>query len=400
MNAVEAILAFNHGREPERVRMKFAKMAADPFVFLRGACHLFYDRLPAAKLLQKAPLAWSCGDLHLENFGSYKGDNRLTYFDINDFDEAALAPCTWDLLRLLSSVLVAADGLQLREAEAMALCQCIVASYAETLAGGKVRWIERQTADGLVRELLDAVGQRSREDFLDTRTHRVGKQRKLTLDNGKALAATREQKARVRAIIEAHAATQLEPEFFRILDIARRVAGTGSLGVERYVVLVHGRGSPDGNFLLDLKEALPSTLAAHLRKSVAQPEWSNQAERIVSLQRRVQAVSMAFLQAIAADGRSHVLRALLPSEDRVSLKHCNKHLRRLEDLGACLGQLTAWMHLRGSGRQGSAIADELIAFGSKRKWRGTLLELAVECRNRNNTDWREFSGYWNDIAKP
>lgn len=400
MNAVEAVLAFNHGREPERVQMKFAKMAADPFVFLRGACHLFYDRLPVAKLLQKAPLAWSCGDLHLENFGSYKGDNRLTYFDINDFDEAALAPCTLDVLRLLTSVLVAADGLQLREAEAMALCQCIVASYAETLAGGKARWIERQTADGLVRELLDGVAGRSRAEFLDTRTHRVGRQRKLTLDNGKALAATREQKARVRAVIEAHAATQPEPKFFRILDIARRVAGTGSLGVERHVVLVHGRGSPDGNFLLDLKEALPSTLATHLRKAVTQPKWPNQAERIVALQRREQAVSMAFLQAISAHGRSYVLRALQPSEDRVSFKDCNKHLRRLDGVGISLGQLTAWSHLRGSGRQGSAIADELIAFGNKRKWRSTLLELAVECRNRNNADWREFSGYWQDVARP
>ncbi|NJK53097.1 MAG: DUF2252 family protein, partial [Leptolyngbyaceae cyanobacterium SU_3_3] len=66
------------------------------FVFLRGSCHLFYEDLPTDSRLDAAPHTWICGDLHLQNFGSYKGDDRLVYFDINDFDEAALAPCTWD----------------------------------------------------------------------------------------------------------------------------------------------------------------------------------------------------------------------------------------------------------------------------------------------------------------
>ena len=42
--------------------------------------------------LPHSPVCWICGDLHIENFGSYKGDNRLVYFDLNDFDESILAP--------------------------------------------------------------------------------------------------------------------------------------------------------------------------------------------------------------------------------------------------------------------------------------------------------------------
>ena len=87
--AIERIRSFNDEREPERLRIKFDKMAADPFSFFRGTCHLFYADWPKHTPLDEAPAAWLCGDLHLENFGSYKGDNRLTYFDINDFDEAA-----------------------------------------------------------------------------------------------------------------------------------------------------------------------------------------------------------------------------------------------------------------------------------------------------------------------
>ena len=101
---ISAIISNNAGRDPERLAMKYAKMAQSPFIFLRGACHLFYDTLPDSPLFRDAPLAWCCGDLHFENFGSYKGDNRLVYFDINDYDEAALAPATWDMIRLLTSI--------------------------------------------------------------------------------------------------------------------------------------------------------------------------------------------------------------------------------------------------------------------------------------------------------
>ena len=85
-----AIADYNAGRDPERLRRKLALIAADPFAFMRGTCHLFYaglSALPAAPVLRAAPRVWICGDLHLENFGTFKGDNRLVYFDLNDFDE-------------------------------------------------------------------------------------------------------------------------------------------------------------------------------------------------------------------------------------------------------------------------------------------------------------------------
>ena len=89
-DVVKRITTFDQGREPERLAIKYALMRKDAFVFMRGTCHLFYEDLdPAA--LPASPLVWCCGDLHLENLGTYKGDNRLVYFDLNDFDEACLA---------------------------------------------------------------------------------------------------------------------------------------------------------------------------------------------------------------------------------------------------------------------------------------------------------------------
>ncbi len=88
------ILRFNEGRDPERLDMKYEAMRQSPFAFFRGTCHLFWEDWPRDSPLNSAPVTWECGDLHFENFGTYKGDNRLVYFDINDFDEAVLAACT------------------------------------------------------------------------------------------------------------------------------------------------------------------------------------------------------------------------------------------------------------------------------------------------------------------
>src|SRR5713226_3814007 len=135
-NAVERIQAFNAGRDPRLLQMKYKLMQHDVFAFYRGTCHLFYQDWPADSLLNAAPSAWLCGDLHLENFGSYKGDNRLVYFDINDFDEACLAPCLYEIIRLLTSVLVAASDLHLTRAQALALCHTAVDAYGAALRFG------------------------------------------------------------------------------------------------------------------------------------------------------------------------------------------------------------------------------------------------------------------------
>jgi len=74
---------------------------------------------------------------------------------------------------------------------------------------------------------------------------------------------------------------QPDPNFFKVMDVGRRVAGTGSLGVDHYAILVQGKGSPDGNYLLDLKQALRSSLVPHLK--VSQPKWIS--ERHIGLWR-------------------------------------------------------------------------------------------------------------------
>src|SRR5215472_6370471 len=136
-------------------------MRRDAFAFFRGTAHLFYGDWPRRSPLDRTPLTWACGDLHLENFGSYKGSNRLAYFDINDFDEAALAPAGRDLARFAISTLLAARTMGLPAAEARSLFNQTRLAYSHMLVGGKALWIERATARGLVKQLLQNVKRRT-----------------------------------------------------------------------------------------------------------------------------------------------------------------------------------------------------------------------------------------------
>ena len=385
----QRIADFNRGREPERLALKYAVMRANAFAFYRGTAHLFWEDLARAPdRLPHAPLAWACGDLHLENFGSYRGDNRLAYFDVNDFDEACIAPAAWEVARFLTSVHLAVAELALPADVGVTLSDGFLDAYQAVLADGTARWLERATAVGMVRDLLRAVRHRSQRELLDGRTHRRKWRRVLRVDGRHALAISDDDRARLGEALSAFAATQPDPRFFTVLDAARRVAGTGSLGVRRFVILVGGRGSPDANVLLDIKEARPSALAPYVH--AAQPVWESDAARVVATQHMMQAVPPALLERVRIGDCDYVLRELQPTDDRLKLSDAHGRVRRLRVAAATMGRLVAWSQLRSSGRRGSATADDLQAFAAAPGWRHALVGYARGYVATVHHDWTRF----------
>jgi uncharacterized protein (DUF2252 family) len=384
---LERIVAFNHGREPERLKLKYEAIRSGAFRFLRGTCHLFYEDFPRSRVLMSAPRTWISGDLHLENFGAYKGDDRIIYFDINDFDEALLAPCTMELARFLVGVILAASDYGVPPRQAIGLCRCFLGDYAAALAKGKARRVERLVAEGLVRDLLDGVLRRTRIQLLEKRTE-LHRGRRTLLLGKRALPVAPAERRQVTAFIKAFAKKIGEPPFYRVLDVARRVAGTGSLGLRRYVILVEGKGSPDDNYLLDLKEAWPSALATQV--PVKQPRWPSESARVVTIQDRMQAVAPALLHAAMLNGRPFILKELQPSEDRLSLEEWGGKIKRFETIIGTMANVTAWSELRSAGRDGSATADELIAFAGRKDWPGELVRFAQSYAKQVEADWKEF----------
>ncbi len=117
LSVPDRIRLYNADRNPRFVTYKYAAMRENVFRFFRGTSHLFNDDLGAEPLIGQAPRTWNVGDLHIENFGSFKADNRVAYFDLNDFDESILAPNLADLARITCSLFVAGSTLELNEAE-------------------------------------------------------------------------------------------------------------------------------------------------------------------------------------------------------------------------------------------------------------------------------------------
>jgi len=391
---VTRILEFNCDREPERLALKYAAMRRDPFSFFRGTAHLFHDDWPKRSPLDRTALTWACGDLHLENFGSYEGGNRLAYFDINDFDEAALAPCARDLARFLTSVLLAAAAIRVRASDARELCRETLRAYGSALRLGKPGWVERDTARGMVRSLLKRVRSRTRAELLAERTVFRQGRRRIRTDGRHANPATRDMRHAVTTALQAFGARQSDPRYYKVVDVARRIAGTGSLGLERFVVLVRGSGVADGHVLLDVKQAAPSALIPSLR--TPQPTWRNEADRVVTIQQRVQAVSPALLHVLRVGGDWCILRELQPMEDRLSLAGAHRKLPRLRRALETMAQVIAWGQLRCAGRGGSAIGDEWVAFGHDRQWPRGVLDYAVRYVRTVRHDWKEFAVAYDD----
>lgn len=140
---VVRIVADYHARLADRLTIvqadlekKRVDMVSDPFVFMRATYFLWARRFPQlCAALCKAPAVLSVGDLHVENFGTWRDIEGRLIWGINDFDEAYPLPYTNDVVRLAASVLLAIEssGLTVSPDDA---CRVILAGYTRALESG------------------------------------------------------------------------------------------------------------------------------------------------------------------------------------------------------------------------------------------------------------------------
>jgi uncharacterized protein (DUF2252 family) len=378
---------FNKGRDPKKLIYKYNAMKANPFAFFRGTCHLFYEDLPKAGIFYNAPLVWITGDTHLQNFGVYKSTDRLIYFDLNDFDESALAPSSWDIARFLTSIYLVSELLKISTDQAELVIEYFLSHYTQAIALGKAKGVEAKTADQITQDLFKQVKNRSRADFLDKRTKKEGKERRFKLTS-KILAIEKARKAALKVFLEQWGAQQPRPKFFNVQDVAAHLTGLGSIGIDRYIFLVEGKGSPNNNFLLDLKEATVSSLKPYV--FTPQPTWDSQAQRIIAIQTRMQYEVPALLFPLTFEGKSFVLRELQPREDKVNFEDRTMDTPHFTELIKTMARVLASAQIRSSGREGSAIADELIAYGTDSDWRSPLINYARDYAKQVRADYHAF----------
>jgi len=389
----ERLTAFNKNRLPGMVKLKYQAMSANVFRFYRGTCHLFYEDLAAADTLPPSPVTWICGDLHIENFGSFKGDDRQEYFDLNDFDEALLAHAAWEIVRMLTSIFIAFDSLGLSEEEALKTVHLFLNSYSATLKNGKAISIDPRTADGIVHTFLTAVEKRKQKELLKKCTQ--GKKSNLTLllDDSRHFKVDEPLKKDLENFINARMQQNKYASFeYKVQDCIFRLAGTGSVGVKRYLFLLKSETIKNKYLLLDMKQSLPSSLHPYIK--IRQPQWGSEAERVIAIQERMQNVSPALLSAVVFKDEPYVLKQMQPTEDKINFELLKYRYNEIDKVINDMAVLSASAQLRSGGRQGSAITDELIAYGQSDNWHAEMVKYALQYTIKVKKDYKEFmKGY-------
>jgi uncharacterized protein (DUF2252 family) len=393
-DSFKRIEAFNEGRIPEILKVKYKLMQGDVFRFFRGSSHLFYEDLEKNNPLPPSPLTWICGDLHLENFGSFKGDNRLVYFDLNDFDDAVQAPAVYDIARLVCSIFVACDSLKIEEIKALKMAQLFLKTYSEVLTKGKAYYIEPQTAKGIVHKFLVTVSKRKDKRLLKKRTIKTKDSLAIFLKHPRHFALKPKLKTELTNYLNnwlQH--NHYSPYNFEVQDVAFRMAGTGSLGVYRYLFLLK---SKKGKYMLiELKQAMPPAPKKHI--GIQQPQWDSEAERVVAVQQRMQNVPPALLSHGNFRGRSYLIQEMQPTKDSFDFKLVRDAYRDLYQFIHDMAVLTASAQIRSSGWKGASVVDELSAFGENNQWQDSLLDFG---RNYSQTVKKDYLEFCKAIVKP
>ncbi len=257
--------------------------------------------------------------------------------------------------------------------DSLALVELFIDTYFKQLEKGYIRTIERDTARGIMKTFLDQVSHRKREDFIEQITMRKKGKLKFRDNNTRISPLSKKEKESVINTIHSWAKHKAHPDFYNVIEVAHRIAGCSSLGMKRYIALVEGNNEA-GNYLLDIKETNKSCLKEFIKTK--QPAWKSEAERLIEVQQRILSGPPALLSSIDIEKTNFVLKELQPVADRIDYNMFKGKLKKLKTIIENIASIYAWGNLRSSGRQGSAIADDLIAFAQNT---GKLKKELIHC---------------------
>jgi uncharacterized protein (DUF2252 family) len=388
-------------RVPELLAIRHARMLASPFAFYRGAAVLMAADLGA--LPNSGLKVQACGDAHLANFGGFAAPDRAIVFDINDFDETSTGPFEWDVKRLATSFVLAARSLELAQKDSDAIARTSVSSYRKAMAEfADKRNLELWYARIDAQAIIDQAGSRFSPEEIRRFEKAVSKAEgkdnlkafaKLTgrVDGDIQIASDPPLIVPVRDLPEAALVEDsqqwvrdrfaeyrrtLQPdrrhllEGYRIVDMARKVVGVGSVGTRTWILLMLGKDDNDP-LMLQIKEAAPSVLEAYAGKS----GYASNGQRVVEGQRLLQATSdilLGWIRVAGIDGvqRDYYVRQLWDGKMSPSFETMTPSALRL--FAELCGRTLARGHARSGDRvaiaaylgNGTAFDDAVVAFSN------------------------------------
>lgn len=247
-------------RLPELVPVRHARMLTSPFAFLRGTASVMIgDIAPAATT---GLTVQACGDMHVSNFGVFASAERNLVFGINDFDETYTGAWEWDLKRLTASAVVAGRFLGVDRVMCEEAARAVVRSYRQYMRqyahlGYLELWYTNITEADLLKalppesqkkatQILGKARQRTHLQVLEKMTDLVDNQQRIveihplivraqTTSTGRPIAEALELLLR-DYLASMNADRRFLLSRYRILDVARKVVGVGSVGTRCWVI--------------------------------------------------------------------------------------------------------------------------------------------------------------------
>ncbi|QHY98820.1 hypothetical protein SSPS47_27320 [Streptomyces sp. S4.7] len=318
---VSVVEAQSQTRVPDLVPIRYGRMTESPFRFYRGAAAIMAGDLAGTP--DTGLTAQLCGDAHLMNFRLLGSPERRLVFDINDFDETLPGPWEWDVKRLAASLVIAARENGFSAGDRATIVGTAVRSYRERMRlfagmGNLDVWYTRADmadlqpladrqlrAKGRKRLSATMAKARTRDSLqaFEKLTRVQDGERRFTPDPplvvpvDELLGGVRRDSfvTELHELVERYGRS-LSTERrhllrqYRVVDIARKVVGVGSVGTRCWILLLLGKDDTDP-LILQAKEADRSVLAEHAGRS----EYRNQGQRVVAGQRLMQSVGDVFL---------------------------------------------------------------------------------------------------------
>lgn len=395
---MEVLVEQGRTRLTELLPIRYGRMAASPFAFFRGAAAVMVADLAAAR-----PVGIEvqlCGDAHLSNFGTFGTPERRLVFDINDFDETARGPFEWDVQRLAASLEIAGRERDFSTKQRAASVRAATRGYGHTMGelaamGNLDAWytsldieqvLTRRRDRGRRRGLLDRAVTRARakdnrhayarlvHDTSDGPRFAPAPPLVVPIEDLADRARLAGMTGEVAAILDRYVQT-LSPDraellrSYRVVHMARKVVGVGSVGTHCWIVLLLGRDAHDP-LVLQVKQAGESVVA----RATGPSPYANDGERVVAGQKMMQAAGDAFLgwdrvdEGLDGQARDFYVRQLRDWKGSVNVTSLTPTTMRR--YAALCGQALARAHARTGDRialagylgTGDAFGDAMIRF--------------------------------------
>jgi uncharacterized protein (DUF2252 family) len=345
--------------DPAAFRVKYRKMAMDPFAFYRGTACLFYADVTGRDdewVDERSGHIWIHGDLHAENFGTYMNSDGRLVFDVNDFDEAYIGHFTWDLERFAASLALMGWRKALPEEEVRRLVGRYLRGYLSQVS----HYLESahdddfalylDNTDGPIRALLQQARLSSRLGMLDAMTSLETGVR-LFRESGTVRHLGKTERGTVQRAFTAYLESIPESKrfdrqlFYEVRDIVGRTGfGIGSAGLPAYNVLVEGfNQSLDNDVVLSMKQANVPAVSRFVDRSAVESYFENEAHRTVVSQRALQAHTDPLLGWTTVDEVGYVVSELSPYEVDLDWGELNEPAE-MASVVEQLGRATAKVH--------------------------------------------------------